>query len=56
MMAHDSLPERIRLLLNYSAAKHSAVECARMLDRVGEDDLYQMILRTDAVMVWGQNV
>lgn len=52
MLAMDALPERLRTALNYSYARHFAVELMEKLDQgMTEEEVYQMILRTDAAMV-----
>jgi hypothetical protein len=52
MMSFDSLPVKIRVILNYSNARHSAEECLELLNRQGIDveKLASLIINTDAAM------
>jgi hypothetical protein len=57
MDAIDMLPLTIRLVLNYSAANHSALEVLDKLIKCGDEDVVlRMIIDTDAAMVRGINL
>jgi len=52
MISFDQLPVQIRVILNYSNARHDAEECLELLNRQGIDEkrLASLIINTDAAM------